>query len=305
MTATDPQIWFRLNNGSWFPNGGDPAALTGGISMVPIQGHPFFVGVQGSGDAGISVNFGATAFAGTVPDGFTAGWPSPTGGFSTLDPAKCSGSAGLGTDHLSAGFANSAGLAQSVDGYSEGAFYFELVNPTGDIFSNSWGGGVGRNMSDGGDWTKWFGGEFTSSDNNGAALVTGQNRSHELSSLVAFSNVIVSDVFDFGTGANNIVGVAVFIALPKSKIELQNLQVTTTKPADHSHSFVTMRYSDDGGRRWHEKRTQPMGEIGDFHKNIQFRNLGQGRNKLIEVSWSVPCATSLGGGTVQVEVAGT
>lgn len=293
-----------MNNGSWFPSG-DPASLTGGIDLAPLAGDLLYATVQGSGDAGISLNAGATPFAFSVPAGFTAGLPAAGGGFTTLDPAKCSGSAGLSDGNLHAGFSNSAGVAQTVDGYKDGAYYFELYDVGVDIFSNSWGGGMGRNYSIGGDWVHWFGGEFNGTDINGGALVTGEGLGQPLASLVAFGSTVASHVFDFAGNSGNVCGIAIFIAHPPSKIELQNLEVTTNRPVPIDDAFVTMRYSDDGGRRWHEKRTQTIGAIGDFHKNIQFRNLGQGRNKLIEVSWSAPCKTAFGGGTINVEVGGS
>src|ERR1700722_12443363 len=113
----DYQIYFRLNNGTWFGaiSGADPVANTGGIDLSAMTGTPMFPAVQGTGDAGISVNFGATAFGFSVPSGYTAGWPHVGGGFTTLDPSKLLGSAQLIAGNLRAGFPSSQGLAQAVD----------------------------------------------------------------------------------------------------------------------------------------------------------------------------------------------
>ncbi len=106
-------------------------------------------------------------------------------------------------------------MAQAVDGYSTGKYYFELVNPTGDIFSAWWGGGVGANFASGGDYNRWMvGAGFNSGNNLGGAQISGQNLSHELSSLYATGSNVVPDVFNFATNAGNVVGVAVFLTGP-------------------------------------------------------------------------------------------
>jgi hypothetical protein len=69
--------WFRRNNGTW--NGdatADPATGAGGIAFPAGSYAPyvrFSSSGVGVGDAQ-TANFGATAFTGTVPSGFTPGW---------------------------------------------------------------------------------------------------------------------------------------------------------------------------------------------------------------------------------------
>jgi hypothetical protein len=69
-------FWLRKNGGNW--NGdpaADPATNTNGRS-VPNWARPHAPawGTNGNGDSA-TFNFGASAFAYTVPSGFTAGWP--------------------------------------------------------------------------------------------------------------------------------------------------------------------------------------------------------------------------------------
>lgn len=69
-------IWFRVApSGLWNASGtADPATGTGGISISALSGalYPVFVNGQ-AGDA-VTANFGATAFTGSVPSGFTSGF---------------------------------------------------------------------------------------------------------------------------------------------------------------------------------------------------------------------------------------
>lgn len=207
-----PLVWFRLNTGAWLPNG-DPATQTGGISLAPISGDALFATVQGTGDAGITLNAGNAPFVGSVPSGFTAGLPHSGGGFTTLDPTKLFGSAGLSGGNRTASFITTPGVAQSVDGYTSGQYYFELANPTGDIFSAFWGGGVGRNFNSGGDFNRWFNlGGFTNVDNNGGAIVSNESLGQPLATIGALNAVIQANAFSFPIGSGDVVGVALFIS---------------------------------------------------------------------------------------------
>jgi hypothetical protein len=71
-------IWFRRGAaGTWNPGGtGDPAAGTSGLALTGMTGtlYPNCT-MAGSTDAW-TANFGASAFAGAVPAGFTSGWPA-------------------------------------------------------------------------------------------------------------------------------------------------------------------------------------------------------------------------------------
>lgn len=68
------KAWFRLN-GTW-QKGGDPAAGTGNVVSF-TAGTTMFpaIGARDNND-GATYNFGASAFSGSVPTGFTSGWPT-------------------------------------------------------------------------------------------------------------------------------------------------------------------------------------------------------------------------------------
>lgn len=76
VDITSGLLWFRVSpsgqwNGSGTPN---PATGTGGFSLSGMPGtlYPLF-GAQVAHTA--VANFGASAFSGAVPSGFTSGWP--------------------------------------------------------------------------------------------------------------------------------------------------------------------------------------------------------------------------------------
>jgi hypothetical protein len=71
--------WFRIGpSGNWNGSGtANPATNTGGVTVPAGTMVPFctFGGTAGSSGIVNTANFGATAFAGVVPSGFTSGWP--------------------------------------------------------------------------------------------------------------------------------------------------------------------------------------------------------------------------------------
>jgi hypothetical protein len=77
-------IWFRNGAlGSWNATSGstnNPSTGVGGVDFSSLPGvfFPFFMVTSATGQAA-TANFGASAFAGVVPSGFTAGWPGVPG----------------------------------------------------------------------------------------------------------------------------------------------------------------------------------------------------------------------------------
>jgi hypothetical protein len=74
------KAWFRIApSGNWNGSGtANPATNTGGITIPAGTMVPFvtFGGSPGSANNVITANFGASAFSGAVPSGFTSGWPA-------------------------------------------------------------------------------------------------------------------------------------------------------------------------------------------------------------------------------------
>jgi hypothetical protein len=73
------RIWFRaLPSGNWNGNASyNPATNVGGVDITAVTGAALYpaVVVVLSSDGG-TANFGASAFTGAVPSGFTSGWPT-------------------------------------------------------------------------------------------------------------------------------------------------------------------------------------------------------------------------------------
>jgi len=71
--------------------------------------------------------------------------------------------------------------------------------------------------------------------------------------------------------------------------------LTTDEPV------VSMRYSDNYGKTWGNARTYGLGATGQYNRSIVFTQLGQARNRVYEVSWSVNAETALNGGYIWME----
>jgi hypothetical protein len=73
------KLWFRIGaSGLWNTSAGnDPVNNTGGHPVSAGTVCPFvpFGGIGGVANNIFTTNFGASAFAGAVPSGFTSGWP--------------------------------------------------------------------------------------------------------------------------------------------------------------------------------------------------------------------------------------
>jgi hypothetical protein len=72
------KIWFRASpSGNWNGNASyDPATNVGGVDITTVAGaalYPAVIVVLSTN--GGTANFGASAFTGAVPAGFTSGWP--------------------------------------------------------------------------------------------------------------------------------------------------------------------------------------------------------------------------------------
>jgi hypothetical protein len=69
--------WIRRNNGNWNADAAaNPVAGTNGIAVPVGAMSPMVRFTNQQATAAFTGNFGASAFAGAVPSGFTAGWPA-------------------------------------------------------------------------------------------------------------------------------------------------------------------------------------------------------------------------------------
>lgn len=79
-------FWIRGNGDAWnYNSSADPASGTGGIDISALLnvGNPFAAIISQSSGEYFTINPGPSGFTGTVPAGFTAGWP---GGAANTSP---------------------------------------------------------------------------------------------------------------------------------------------------------------------------------------------------------------------------
>lgn len=75
-----------------------------------------------------------------------------------------------------------------------------------------------------------------------------------------------------------------------------DMQVGTIPGGQSSNPpLVTLRYSDTRGASWSEPLTQSMGATGQYETQIMWNRLGMARDRVFELSWSVPAKTALNG----------
>ncbi len=120
VDLTKQLIWFNSNptTPNWNGQGssGDPVAGTGGVDVSPILSggtllYPCVL-FNGSGDP-VTANFGASAFQGAVPTGYTAGWPASTGASSGTAPSNAN-TEGLASQVIVEAIGQNSGLGAEV-----------------------------------------------------------------------------------------------------------------------------------------------------------------------------------------------
>ena len=81
--------------------------------------------------------------------------------------------------------------------------------------------------------------------------------------------------------------------------------VTGDGTSSASPPQVALRYSDDRGKTFGNYLYQSLGALGQYLTNMQWQRLGMARDRVFELSWSVPAKTALNGAWVQYTVAGS
>lgn len=78
---------------------------------------------------------------------------------------------------------------------------------------------------------------------------------------------------------------------------LMNTGNTALANTDH---YVSLRYSDDGGRNWSNWKTASLGAIGEYGKRVRFKRLGWLRSRVFEIQVSSPAQRDLLRAAIQV-----
>lgn len=68
---------------------------------------------------------------------------------------------------------------------------------------------------------------------------------------------------------------------------------------------VSLRWSDDRGRTYNNYIHQSLGALGQYLTNMQWQRLGMARDRVFELSWSVPTKTALSGAWIELQKVGT
>ena len=87
---------------------------------------------------------------------------------------------------------------------------------------------------------------------------------------------------------------------------IADLQVgTLPETLQQDEPKLTLRWSDTRGASWSDGIMQGMGSSGEYLRSIQFNRLGIARDRVYELSWSVPTKTALNGAFLQTQTLGT
>jgi SPRY domain len=130
------KIWFRNSGRDWNNNAThNPTTNVGGFAVPAGAMVPFitFGGTFGVAGNVFTAKFGTTAFSGTVPSGFTAGWPAEV--YTAWNPASVT-NVTLSGGNLIAAHSNTTtnSGARSAAQKNSGKHYFEIT-------VNNWGAG--------------------------------------------------------------------------------------------------------------------------------------------------------------------
>lgn len=81
--------------------------------------------------------------------------------------------------------------------------------------------------------------------------------------------------------------------------------VTGDNSSSSNPPQVNLRWSDDRGKTYSNYVQQSMGALGQYLTSIQWRRLGYARDRIFELSWSVPSKTALNGAWIETQPAGS
>jgi hypothetical protein len=126
--------------------------------------------------------------------------------------------------------------------------------------------------------------------------------------LVQAAPATVNPTFAYSAGANLAQArAAVFKGPPPPRLAprlaLDDVVCTTIQAL--GSNLISLRWSDDRGRSFGSPVTQPIGDVGEYRTSLQWQRLAYARDRVFEISWSVPMATALQGCWIDVTPAGS
>ncbi|QBP10433.1 hypothetical protein [Cupriavidus metallidurans] len=72
-------------------------------------------------------------------------------------------------------------------------------------------------------------------------------------------------------------------------------------PGDTADPEIRLRWSDDRGFSWGNAVAESLGKAGQYKSLIQWQRLGYARDRVYELSWSVPVKTALNGAFIDMK----
>jgi hypothetical protein len=84
-----------------------------------------------------------------------------------------------------------------------------------------------------------------------------------------------------------------------TKLAMDNVIATATATL-LPKNLISLRWSDDRGHSWGSPVTQDIGEAGEYRTSLQWQRLAYARDRVFEISWSVPMRTALQGCWIDV-----
>jgi hypothetical protein len=87
---------------------------------------------------------------------------------------------------------------------------------------------------------------------------------------------------------------------PPPPVTLSMDDVVATAEAGLSSNLISLRWSDDRGHSYGNYVSQSMGDIGEYRTSLQWQRLAYARDRVWEISWSVPVGAALQGCWVDV-----
>jgi hypothetical protein len=115
----------------------------------------------------------------------------------------------------------------------------------------------------------------------------------------ANSLMLYGGTFNAGTGAPNPVAGTGTFSGGWSFMGGQTVTSTVTR-AELVDRLVSLRWSDDRGHSFGSPVSQSIGDAGEYRTSLQWQRLAYARDRVFEISWSVPMRTALQGCWIDV-----
>lgn len=297
-------FWIRINGGNWNNSGtANPATNSGGITINGTIGGGPYPMATGGGSSVLTSNFGASAFSFSVPSGFgTPNNPSVVTNVS-ITGVQATFSVGNITPSLSSTLIG----VQSITNVGNLTFSISPSPTLVSIQSNSQVGTFSIGIS-----TSVALPNISANTQVGSFIF---NRSNFLTGVVAnsqvgtfFPTISPNAVFAFLNGIQGNAQVGSFTTsinaflngiqgntqvgsfttfINKEGLNMSDFECVSY-PISNIDTFVSIQYSDDGGISWKNTISQSAGTTGEYGRNIQFRRLGQSRNRVYRVRTDNP-----------------